>query len=241
MKHRSDYSSMNMLSAQASKRLFDTSTPEINISASGVSGEGGSGYGVARDGVYGNSASGESISRDGASGKSISRDGASGESISRDGASVNGTSDDVSRDSFSAGIDGAVSAGSGSDRPSQEANNPTDDPAKDLADDLAGDLADNLTYDPANNLAGDPADDPTDDSADNPAADLAEDLLQERSEAFKEEQAHLSLTVEKLKKMEGELEEKIDSIAAQAAAEKREIRENLALNFDGDTESMETY
>ena len=71
--------------------------------------------------------------------------------------------------------------------------------------------------------------------------DLADDLLQERSEAFKEEQAHLSLTVEKLKKMERELEEKIDSIAAQAAAEKREIRENLALNFDGDTESMETY
>ena len=41
--------------------------------------------------------------------------------------------------------------------------------------------------------------------------------------------------------MERELEEKIDSITAQAAAEKREIRENLALNFDGDTESMETY
>ena len=59
MKHRSDYSSMNMLSAQARERLSDTSTPEINISEDGVSGEGGSGNAVARDGVYGNAASGK--------------------------------------------------------------------------------------------------------------------------------------------------------------------------------------
>ena len=206
MKHRSDYSSMNMLSAQARERLSDTSTPEINISEDGVSGEGGSGNGVSHDGVYGNAASGKSISRDGGSG-----DGVSDDDVSKKGIYGNEASDDFSRDDFSAGISGTVSTGP--DRPSQETDN--------LADDLADDLADNQM-----NVLTD---------------DLTEDLLQERSETFKEEQAHLSLTVEKLKKMERELEEKIDSIAAQAAAEKREIRENLALNFDGDTESMETY
>ena len=225
---------MNMLSAQARERLSDTSTPEINISEDGVSGEGGSGNAVARDGVYGNAASGKSISRDGGSG-----DGVSDDDVSKKGIYGNEASDDFSRDDFSAGISGTVSTGP--DRPSQEA----DDLADGLTNDLAGNLTDNLADDLADNLADDLADDLTDDLADNQmnvlTDDLTDDLLQERSETFKEEQAHLSLTVEKLKKMERELEEKIDSIAAQAAAEKREIRENLALNFDGDTESMETY
>ena len=80
MKHRSDYSSMNMLSAQARERLSDTSTPEINISEDGVSGEGGSGNAVARDGVYGNASSGKSISRDSGSGNGVS-----GDDVSRKG------------------------------------------------------------------------------------------------------------------------------------------------------------
>ena len=226
MKHRSDYSSMNMLSAQARERLSDTSTPEINISEDGVSGEGGSGNAVARDGVYGNASSGKSISRDSGSGNGVS-----GDDVSRKGIYGNEASDDFSRDDFSAGISGTVSTGP--DRPSQEA----DDLADGLTNDLAGNLTDNLADDLADNLADDLADNQMNVLTD----DLTDDLLQERSETFKEEQAHLSLTVEKLKKMERELEEKIDSIAAQAAAEKREIRENLALNFDGDTESMETY
>ena len=177
MKHRSDYSSMNMLSAQARERLSDTSTPEISISADGVSGESGSGNGVSHDGVYGNAASGKSISRDGGSG-----DGVSDDDVSKKGIYGNEASDDFSRDDFPAGISGTVSTGP--DRPSQEAD--------DLADNQMNVLTD----------------------------DLADDLLQERSEAFKEEQAHLSLTVEKLKKMERELEEKIDSIAAQAARQR---------------------
>ena len=41
--------------------------------------------------------------------------------------------------------------------------------------------------------------------------------------------------------MEKDLEERIGSIAEKAAAEKLDIRENLALNFEGDSDSMETY
>ena len=120
---------MNMLSAQARERLSDTSTPEISISADGVSGEGGSGNGVSHDGVYGNAASGKSISRDGGSGNGVSCD-----DVSRKGICGNGASgDDVSRDDFSAGISGTVSTGP--DRPSQEAD--------DLADGLTNNLAGN--------------------------------------------------------------------------------------------------
>ena len=118
---------MNMLSAQARERLSDTSTPEINISEDGVSGEGGSGNAVARDGVYGNAASGKSISRDGGSG-----DGVSDDDVSKKGIYGNEASDDFSRDDFPAGISGIVSTGP--DRPSQE----TDDLADGLTNDLAG-------------------------------------------------------------------------------------------------------
>lgn len=58
---------------------------------------------------------------------------------------------------------------------------------------------------------------------------------------FAQEQEHLSATYKKLKDMEADLEDRISAIAEKAAAEKLDIRENLALNFDGDAESMETY
>ena len=66
---------------------------------------------------------------------------------------------------------------------------------------------------------------------------------QEEAEAaiFDQEQAHLSKVYNKLQAMEQNLEERISAIADKAAAEKLDIRENLALNFDGDSESMETY
>ena len=63
----------------------------------------------------------------------------------------------------------------------------------------------------------------------------------EQEKIFAEEQAHLQDTFDRLKKMEKDLEEKILSISQKAAAEKLDIRENLALNFDGDSDSMETY
>ena len=63
----------------------------------------------------------------------------------------------------------------------------------------------------------------------------------EQDKIFAEEQAHLQDTYDRLKKMERDLEQKISSIAEKAAAEKLDIRENLALNFDGDSDSMETY
>lgn len=66
-------------------------------------------------------------------------------------------------------------------------------------------------------------------------------LLPERDAVFAQEQAHLTDTWDRLAGMEKDLEEKLGSIAEQAAAEKRDIRENLSLNFDGDAESMETY
>ena len=68
------------------------------------------------------------------------------------------------------------------------------------------------------------------------------DLIQEKEKAvFAQEQAHLSEVHHKLKTMEAGLEDRISSIAEKAAAEKLDIRENLALNFDGDSDSMETY
>jgi hypothetical protein len=53
----------------------------------------------------------------------------------------------------------------------------------------------------------------------------------EQDKIFAEEQAHLQDTYDRLKKMERDLEQKISSIAEKAAAEKLDIRENLALNF----------
>ncbi|MDO5133690.1 MAG: hypothetical protein Q4D81_12040, partial [Eubacteriales bacterium] len=58
---------------------------------------------------------------------------------------------------------------------------------------------------------------------------------------FAQEQAHLQNTYSLLKKMEKDLEARIASVAEKAAAEKLDIRENLALNFEGDSDSMETY
>lgn len=58
---------------------------------------------------------------------------------------------------------------------------------------------------------------------------------------FEEEQAHLTQTHGRLRVMESELEERIKSISEKAAQEKKDIRSNLSLNFDSDTDSMETY
>ena len=61
------------------------------------------------------------------------------------------------------------------------------------------------------------------------------------SAVFAQEQEHLSATYGKLQEMEKNLEDRIGAIEEKAAAEKLDIRENLALNFEGDSESMETY
>ena len=58
---------------------------------------------------------------------------------------------------------------------------------------------------------------------------------------FEEEQAHLTQTHGKLSVMKEELEERINAISEKAAKEKQDIRSNLSLNFDSDTDSMETY
>ena len=58
---------------------------------------------------------------------------------------------------------------------------------------------------------------------------------------FEEEQAHLTQTHGKLRAMKEELEERINAISEKAAKEKQDIRSNLSLNFDSDTDSMETY
>ena len=63
----------------------------------------------------------------------------------------------------------------------------------------------------------------------------------EQKKIFEEEQAHLTCTHGKLRVMEKELEEKIKSISEKAAQEKKDIRSNLSLNFDSDTDAMETY
>ena len=66
-----------------------------------------------------------------------------------------------------------------------------------------------------------------------------QDKLQKQ--IFDEEQAHLTVTHGKLRAMKAALEEKIDAISEKAAREKQDIRSNLSLNFDSDTDSMETY
>lgn len=58
---------------------------------------------------------------------------------------------------------------------------------------------------------------------------------------FEEEQAYLTQTHGKLRAMKEELEERINTISEKAAKEKQDIRSNLSLNFDSDTDSMETY
>ena len=67
------------------------------------------------------------------------------------------------------------------------------------------------------------------------------ELQQEEAAVFAFEQEHLSEVYHKLEAMENSLEDRISSIAEKAAAEKLDIRENLALNFEGDSDSMETY
>ena len=62
-----------------------------------------------------------------------------------------------------------------------------------------------------------------------------------QEEIFKEEQAHLTEVYDKLCVMKGELEEKIEATARKAAQEKKDIRSSVSLNFDSDTDSMETY
>ena len=66
---------------------------------------------------------------------------------------------------------------------------------------------------------------------------------QDRSQKkiFEEEQAHLTETHRKLREMRGALEAKVEAISEKAAREKEDIRSNLSLNFDSDTDSMETY
>lgn len=64
---------------------------------------------------------------------------------------------------------------------------------------------------------------------------------QEQDALFAQEQTHLTRTWDRLAGMKQSLEKTLGSIAEKAAAEKKDIRENLALNFDGDSDSMETY
>ncbi len=58
---------------------------------------------------------------------------------------------------------------------------------------------------------------------------------------FTEEQTHLTETHAKLRAMRDALEAKVEAISDKAAKEKEDIRSNLSLNFDSDTDSMETY
>lgn len=62
-----------------------------------------------------------------------------------------------------------------------------------------------------------------------------------QEKVFEEEQAHLTEVYDKLCVMKGELEEKIEATARKAAQEKKDIRSSVSLNFDSDTDSMETY
>ena len=58
---------------------------------------------------------------------------------------------------------------------------------------------------------------------------------------FREEQDHLSALHKRLREMEKDLEEKLDQVRENALEEKKAIREDLTLNFDSDTNAMETY
>ena len=65
--------------------------------------------------------------------------------------------------------------------------------------------------------------------------------MNEHDKIFQEEQAHLTEVYGRLCDLKGELEEKIEMISRKAAEEKKDVRSNLSLNFDSDTDSMETY
>ncbi len=58
---------------------------------------------------------------------------------------------------------------------------------------------------------------------------------------FEEEQRHLTDTYEKLLEMEKELSQRAQKMAQKVPEEKQKIREDLTLNFDSGTDSMETY
>ena len=66
-----------------------------------------------------------------------------------------------------------------------------------------------------------------------------QEKLQEQ--IHKQEQAHLTETYRKLCAMNEALEARSEEISEKAAKEKQDIRSNLSLNFDSDTDSMETY
>ena len=66
-----------------------------------------------------------------------------------------------------------------------------------------------------------------------------QEKLQEQ--IHKQEQAHLTETYGKLCAMNEALEARSEEISEKAAKEKQDIRSNLSLNFDSDTDSMETY
>ena len=66
-------------------------------------------------------------------------------------------------------------------------------------------------------------------------------LTLQQKEQMRLEQAHLTQTHRKLSAMRDALEEKVEAISEKAAKEKEDIRSNLSLNFDSDTDSMETY
>ena len=67
------------------------------------------------------------------------------------------------------------------------------------------------------------------------------DQTRSQKKIFEEEQAHLTETHGKLRAMRDALEAKVEAISEKAAKEKEDIRSNLSLNFDSDTDSMETY
>jgi len=58
---------------------------------------------------------------------------------------------------------------------------------------------------------------------------------------FKEEQNHLTQVYGKLEDMQQDLEEKVHQMKDKASEEKKDIRDNLTLNFDSGTDTMETY
>ena len=58
---------------------------------------------------------------------------------------------------------------------------------------------------------------------------------------FRQEQEHLTGLCRELSRMEQDLEEKIAKVRENALEEKKAIREDLTLNFDSDTNAMETY
>ena len=66
-------------------------------------------------------------------------------------------------------------------------------------------------------------------------------LTPQQKEQMQLEQAHLTQTYKKLSALRAALEEKVEAISEKAAKEKEDIRSNLSLNFDSDTDSMETY